>query len=105
MRRRAVLGYPSQTAAVQDMLTKGRSRDQIALALNRGKGEVGGIIHGAGRASMVEAVNVPREILDKLKPYADAREINRHELARRLLQVIAAEGMADAILDDGKANE
>lgn len=103
MRPRAVLGYRSQTAAVQDLLKKGRSREQIALAINRGKSRVGGIIHSAGRASMVEAVNVPREILDALKPYADARDISRHELARRLLQTIAADCMADAILDDGKA--
>lgn len=101
---RPVLGYASETLAVQAMLAKGRNREEIAEALGKPQKRVGAIIHSAGRRSgMFEAVNVPREILDALKPYADARNVSRHEIARRLLQTIAAERLADVILDDGKA--
>lgn len=45
-------------------------------------------------------VTVDVDVLDALRPAAEARGLSVNELARRLLATIADEAMTDAVLDD-----
>lgn len=99
MRGIPTLGRRSKTEAVEQLLKDGRSREEIAARLGDTVSRVGSLIHRMPRGLVTE-VRVPTELVRALKPHAEARTVNTHELVRRLLAAVVADSMVDAILDD-----
>lgn len=99
MRGIPTLGRRSKTEAIEQMLKDGRSREEIAGRLKTSPSRIGSIIHRMPR-DLVTEVRVPTELVRALKPHAEARAVNTHELVRRLLAAIVADSMVGAILDD-----
>lgn len=99
------LGYRSRTAAVVALRGQGLHDAEIADRIGIPAQTVGALAASAKRAKRPaerdgRTVVFPVDILDRLRPHADRRGISCNELARRLVDIAAEEGMIDAILDD-----
>lgn len=105
----SVLGYPSLTAAVLAMYEEGMKPGQIAKRLDRQSSQVSSLISNArGRPRMNfrpdrDMINIPLSGSERLRPYADAREVSISRLAAQVLDVVLRDELVDAILDDGLA--
>jgi transposase len=104
------LGYPSRTQAVRALIAQGLSEQEIADKIGISKNNVQCLQYdltsrvrhrrsGAHKGPM-RTVHMSKADLEILTPQARKRGIHVAELARRLLCVIADDGLADAILDD-----
>ena len=97
-------------AAIERALGGAVSRQFIYWILSRARAEGVSIPHFPTRdaRSLAPAVSpygacrisVPYETLTRLQPAAITRRISVSELVRRLLCVIARDGLADSVLDD-----
>lgn len=52
--------------------------------------------------SGLSTLRISTDLVSRLRPHAVARHLNISELASQLLSEIAADGLVDAILDDGE---
>lgn len=111
-RAQPILGYPSRCACARELRRAGRSVAEISLLMSRASGEEISVkrVHSllaqarvsAGGGSMAVAVSGPA--YGVLAAAGRARGLQARGLAARLLEVIAADGMIDAVLDDGVAS-
>lgn len=103
------LGYPSRTAAVQALRAQGLDDRTIAERIGIAVGTVGALAaSGRRRQRPAEAngrtVLFPADILDRLGPAASERHISANELARRIVEAVADDGLIDAVLDDRESD-
>jgi hypothetical protein len=101
-----ILGYPSKTAAVADLLAKGHSVREVAGRLGiEEKSVVALDISGRRRKRPAETngrtVVVAIDTLNRLHPHALRRRISVNELVRRIIDTAIDEQLIDNILDDG----
>ena len=101
------LGYPSRTAAVSALRNAGHDTKQIAARIGISEANVTALEASASRPrpmrpaeAIGRTVLFPIDVLDRLKPYAERRRVTVNELARRIVETVADEGMIDAVLDD-----
>lgn len=99
------LGYRSRTAAVIALRGQGLSDRQIADRIGITHAAVSALAASGKRSTRPAEANgrtivFPADILDRLAPHAEVRGISCNELARRIVDIAAEEGMIDAILDD-----
>ena len=104
------LGWPTRTDAVLALRAQGKTSLEIAGMIGIPHKTVAALEHsaarrrsprndavagGAGRAVLFD----PR-LLEQLRPHAIDREISPNELARRIVEAVAGDGLIDAVLDD-----
>ncbi len=104
------LGYRSRTEACLALREQGMSEAAIAARIGIEKKNVAALLCGAlvkRRPRPAErhgrTVLFPRDILESLRPHAQARGISANELVRRIVEAVADDGLIDAVLDDGGA--
>ena len=107
-RARPVLGYPSRASACRALRQQGLSNAAIierfeAVGEAITSLQVSALLNYRLRRS-AGRLNVGLAVFDALFPHAQARGITVTELAERLLDVIAHDGMVDAVLDDPRAD-
>lgn len=100
-------GFRSMTAAVHAMCDRGMTDREIARRIGRPMKDVasmrcnpratrdGGDLPGRIR------IDIDRATVAALRPEAWARQVSVNDLIRRVLDVVAADGLVGAILDDG----
>jgi hypothetical protein len=103
-------GYPSVGAAVRAMMADGLNAEEICARTGKPRKLVSVFMSKERRRSgktsplfadrRLAAVSVHRETLEELRPHADRRGVSAAVLARRLIELVAADDMVDAILDD-----
>lgn len=92
--------------AVDRARSEGRTLASVAMELNISRASVTqwckryGIDTDDFRAGQ-RTSEIPPSILNALRPHAELRGISSFELACRILRIIVADDMVDAILDDG----
>jgi len=98
-----ILGYPTRTAAVVALRREGLSIREVAARTGIPASNVSALECCARRRRISgdqRGPSFPREILAELAPAAAARGLAAEELAWRLLSVILAEDLVDAVLDE-----
>ncbi len=101
-----VLGYRRQVDAVLAMRRDQVPTSEIAARLGVAVDDVAALESSAARVrpeSPGRGVLFPLELLAALAPHAARRGIHPHSLARKLIEVVLAEEMLDAVLDDAEA--
>jgi hypothetical protein len=106
---RPCLGHPSRTAAIAALRKDGLTTAEIAARIGDIKPKTVRDLERAARLYRRRAVavepacrlHVSAHTMRALAPHAEARDIHVNVLARKILETIAAEGMVDAVLDDG----
>ena len=106
------LGYPSRTAAVLALRAQGLPDVEIAdrigipvktvVALECSADRYTGISGRRPRPAEINGRTVlfPVDVLEALRPHAEARGIAPNELARRLIEAAIDDNLIDAVLDD-----
>lgn len=110
-RAQPILGFPSRSAAAAALAEQGHSVAEIAARLTDAAGEtvtrkvVHELVSRARRARDGAPVQIRLSgpCYRALLAAGGARGLHARTLAARLLEVIAAEGMIEAVLDDGIA--
>lgn len=91
------LGYRSQRRAIFALRSQNLQPAEIAH-------KIGGLyarnVSAALQDSKRKTVQVPRDVIAALEPYAVRRGIKATKLAMLIISTAADEGMVDAILDD-----
>lgn len=104
------LGYPSRTQAVRALIAEGLSEQQIADKIGISKNNVQCLQYELQRVrhrrsgshkGPMQTVHISKDDLEILTPQARKRGIHVSELVRRLIFIIAEEGLVDNVLDDG----
>jgi hypothetical protein len=108
-RKKPVLGYPSRTAAAVALQAQGLRPQQIAERIGAASGDrltvkaVYSLLANArlatGPGTLV--VVAPGPVYGALAAAGRARGLQARGLATHILELVAAEGMIDAVLDDG----
>jgi transcriptional regulator len=106
-RPKPTLCYPSRTAAVQALRKQGLTDMEIARRIGIRRETVAALECSAGRRKRPAEQNgrtvlFPLDVLEALRPHAEARGIAPDELARRLIEAAIDDNLIDAVLDDGK---
>ena len=97
------LGYPSRTAAVVALTGEGLSTREVAARIGISVEAVAAYRSNARRRRISgdqRGPSIPREILAELAPAAAVRGMAAGDLAWRLLSVIVADDLVDAVLDE-----
>lgn len=100
------LGYPSRTDAVQALRAQGNATGEIAAKIGVTPQYVLAIEHSAKNRSpdrqawTGRTIALSEKAIETLAPHAAARGTTAGELARRILDAVAAGGLVDAVLDD-----
>lgn len=94
------LGYPTRTAAVLALRAQGKSNQDIARAAGISTNHVAQIYSMSVRQTTL--VRVSRGTLERLRPLADKRRVAVEVLAQQIIETVAAENLAEAVLDDGQ---
>lgn len=98
------LGYRSRTDAVCSLRAQGLSTAEISTKLGISQKSVSALETSRYRARPANAdcrtIVVPIDTLERLRPYADYRQISVRVLIRRLLDHIADDNLVNSILDD-----
>jgi len=102
------LGYPTRTQAVVALARAGHCDRAIADRLGIPAKNVAALRASAERqarirlASAIErnTLPLPRELLERLRPYAERRGVSPAEIIVRLLDAALDDHIVDAILDD-----
>lgn len=106
MSRRPTLGFATRTDAVKALRDAGRSVDEISELTGIERAVVIALDHYARRRRLELATADERVItldlrtLNRLRPAAHARGISAGELARQIINTVAADNMVAAVLDD-----
>ena len=100
------LGYPTRTAAVQALAANGLHTSEIARRIGIEEKSVSALLCSARRSKRPAEKNgrtvlFPIDILNALRIAAAKRNISVNELARRIVEAVADDGLIDAVLDDG----
>ena len=110
MRGIPTLGYETRTAAVLALRKEGMSRREVAQKLDTTIANVKNIeAYAAKKPEILKTrrkqyrrrITISVPTADNLERFASARSITFQELARRLLDTIARDGLVDSVLDDG----
>lgn len=97
-------GYPSRTAAMLALADEGLSEAEIALRLGVAPHRVRYVISGAyARQRDRRAFALPAPTYGLYRRAAERRGLTAPELIQEILEVVARDGMVDAILDDDAA--
>lgn len=104
------LGYPSRTRAVEGLRAKGYDTKKIANLIGIAASTVTALEASAGRALRRtgkdtygvgnRTVLFPIDVLETMRPAAEARGIGPNELARRIVETVIDDDIIDAVLDD-----
>lgn len=107
--RKQTLGYPSRTDAVVALRRQGKSTHEIAERIGIQPKNVAALENSALRSKKRtfgnRTVVFPVEVLARLVPHANRRDVSANELARRIVEHALDDNMIDAILDDGMAGQ
>lgn len=95
-------GYPSRTAAVLAMRAAGMKPSEIARICRISVRSVAALEHSARRRKG-RPIRLDHAVLAALAEPARRRGLYPEQLAARIVATVAAEGMVDAVLDDGSA--
>lgn len=101
------LGYRSRSEAVCSLRAQGLSRQEVADKIGIDVGKVAALETSGYRAkrpaeASARTIVVPIDTLERLRPFADFRQISVNALVRRLLDHIADDKLVDPILDDAE---
>ena len=96
------LGYPSRTAACVALNKRGLTDRQIADKIGIEPGTVAALRHSARRTGERSnfTINLSSEASSTLRMAATGRAIQSTTLIERLIEVICADDMFDAVLDE-----
>jgi len=106
------LGFETRTEAVVALRGEGKSREEVARELKTTANNVKNLEAYAAKTPAVlkarrkqqqdrRRITISDPTVDTLERHALARSITFQELARRLLDAIARDGLVDNVLDDG----
>lgn len=107
--RKPALGYPSRTDAILALGSRGLGDAEIAERIGMTLSSVRSA-RSTGRRAAIRcgqttpdgrAVALPIETLRDLRPHAERRGLHVTALVRQLLDLVIADGLVDAVLDDG----
>lgn len=97
------LGYPTRYEAAAALQAKGFTVRQIAAMTGTSMNAVEQALtyHRHGRRKRYSMrIYIPKATLEAFEAAAQKRGVKPADLARRILAIVAKEGLADAILDD-----
>ena len=106
MRGKPTCGYPSRIDAILAFRSLGLDTPSIAARCGVSRQTVASlerqhrIGNVRGEDTLRRTLTLPRHVVDALAPHAAARNTGARELAVRILDAIAGDGLVDAILDD-----
>lgn len=94
-----VAGYPSITAAAAALARQGLGETEIARRLDVKVKTVSTVLYRVQQRGMT--LRLPHDAADGLATSAEARGVTLEDLACRVLEAVARDGLLDAVLDDG----
>ena len=109
------MGYPSRWQCAEALALEGHPPGVIAQRMGIKLTNVHSLLdyakrkaEGSARAPRPAEANartvvVSKDVLEALRPHAARRGISVNELARRILAVVADDGIVDGVLDDQDA--
>jgi DNA-binding NarL/FixJ family response regulator len=105
------LGYPSRSAAVIGLRAEGLPDREIARRIGIEPKTVSALAISAERKiARQDAVGwspsrssliLPLDVQQRLRKAAAARQVSVYQLALTIVEIVATNGLADAVLDDG----
>lgn len=95
-----VLGYPSRTAAIEALLGRGLTAQEIAREIGGSVNSVQRLMWQIQQRSTDRRITLSRLMIDSLRSEAARRGREPAELATRLLEVIARDDLFDALLGE-----
>lgn len=101
---RPALGYPSRSAACLALRDQGLSPKAIADRFAQAgeaisTHQISGLLSRCNRSKGAR-LTLPRTLVERLSPAADARGVTPGQLTERLLATVVEANLIDAVLDD-----
>lgn len=98
-----VAGYQSKSEAVMALSAQGLGPTEIAKRLGISQSSASALRCKLAKAEPAggQMIKIPHRTLQAYRAAASARGIGAADLVRRLLALVAADGLIEAILDDG----
>lgn len=111
------MGFPSRSAAIRALRAEGLSNREIAERTGIPRSSIGALVPSTPRDRSVEALPKPAgfklgahghlsisvniEIRQMLRPFAAKRGLTLESFITDMIEKIAEDGIADAVMDDG----